>query len=75
MDLNVISTRLERLRQWHRPTYDAVMWLRSNRGRFRGVIHEPMMLVIDVANLDDAKYIENSVSNNDKKVGEREGDR
>jgi len=66
--LDVQNRRLERLRQWHRPTYDAVMWLRSNRGRFRGVIHEPMMLVIDVANLDDAKYIENSVSNNDKKA-------
>ena len=60
--------RLDRLRNWHKPSYEAVMWLRSNTDRFRGVIHEPMMLVIDVANADDARYVETHISNNDKKV-------
>ena len=66
--MRVLSFRLDRLRTWHKPTYDAVIWLRSNSGRFRGVIHEPMMLVVDVKNVEDAKYVETHISNNDKKV-------
>ena len=61
-------SRLDRLRTWHKPTYDAVLWLRSNSGRFRGVIHEPMMLVVDVKNGEEAKYVETHIGNNDKKV-------
>ena len=38
--------RLEMLRAKHRHTYDAVMWLRQNKDRFSGTIHEPIMLCV-----------------------------
>lgn len=36
----------ENLRRRFRDTYTALVWLRNNRDRFEGNVHEPMMLVV-----------------------------
>ena len=38
------NRRLEFLRNRHRETYNAVMWLRENRHKFSGPIYEPILL-------------------------------
>lgn len=38
--------RLEHLRCVHNDTYKAVVWLRENKGIFKGEIHKPMMLTV-----------------------------
>ncbi|XP_064607700.1 structural maintenance of chromosomes protein 5-like [Liolophura sinensis] len=62
---NVSNRRLELLRQCHRHTYEAVIWLRANKHRFKATIHEPMILTVNVKDASDAKYIESHVSFND----------
>lgn len=42
--------RLEQLKNYHRDTHKAVMWLRSNKDRFRDEIIEPCMLSISLKN-------------------------
>lgn len=46
---DVHNKRMENLRTKHKPTYDAVQWLRENKHRFRGEIYEPMMLLVGVS--------------------------
>lgn len=38
------NRRLEFLRNRHRETYNAVMWLRENRDKFSGPVYEPILL-------------------------------
>ncbi|ESP05608.1 hypothetical protein LOTGIDRAFT_102434, partial [Lottia gigantea] len=62
------NQRLESLRRSHRDTYEAVVWLRQNRDKFRGEICEPVLLCVNVYNPADAKYLETHISFNDMKM-------
>ena len=46
---DVGNQRLEQLRRYHKHTYDAVMWLRQNRDKFKATIHEPIILCVSAA--------------------------
>ncbi|XP_052777305.1 structural maintenance of chromosomes protein 5-like [Mya arenaria] len=65
---NIENQRLEGLRSKHRDTYTAVMWLRENKARFKGIIHEPIMLCVNMRNPEMAKYLENHISFNDMRA-------
>lgn len=41
--------------------YKAVLWLRDNRNKFSTVVHEPMLLSINVTDASYAKYLETSI--------------
>jgi len=62
------NRRLEFLRNKHRHTYDAVMWLRENQHRFSNPVHEPILLQVEMKNVKDAKFIESLISQNDLKA-------
>ncbi|XP_005089499.1 structural maintenance of chromosomes protein 5 [Aplysia californica] len=62
---DVNNRRLETLRILHQNTYDAVVWLRANKDRFKKPIHEPMIICLNVANPADAKLVETHISFND----------
>ncbi|XP_035247497.1 structural maintenance of chromosomes protein 5 isoform X2 [Anguilla anguilla] len=65
---DMMKRKEETLRGRFRDTYDALLWLRRNRQLFRGNVHEPMMLVINVKDPRHAKYIESHVPQNDLKA-------
>ena len=62
-DVNI--RKLENLRQIHQHTYDAVLWLRNNRDKFKKHIYEPMIICLNVINPADAKIVETHISLND----------
>ncbi|KAL3866036.1 hypothetical protein ACJMK2_043377 [Sinanodonta woodiana] len=62
---DVENKRLEVLRAKHKDTYDAYMWLKENQDRFKGKIHPPMMLCVNLKNPGMAKYIENHIRMDD----------
>lgn len=43
---NMMNAKEEKLRGRHRDTHEALQWLRQNRDKFDGNVHEPMMLVV-----------------------------
>ncbi|XP_051971973.1 structural maintenance of chromosomes protein 5 [Xyrauchen texanus] len=65
---DMMRIKEEKLRNRFRDTYSALMWLRKNRDRFEGNVHEPMMLVINVRDPRHAKYIESHIPFNDLKA-------
>jgi myosin heavy subunit len=65
-DIN--NQKMENLRRYERDTYNAVEWLRKNKGMFRGEVLEPFQLIINVPNTANAKYIESIISRNDRKA-------
>ncbi|XP_021007402.1 structural maintenance of chromosomes protein 5 isoform X3 [Mus caroli] len=62
---NLMNQKEDKLRQRYRDTYDAVLWLRSNRDRFKQRVCEPIMLTINMKDNKNAKYVENHISSND----------
>ncbi|KAK7126137.1 hypothetical protein R3I93_021499 [Phoxinus phoxinus] len=62
---DMMKVKEDKLRSRFRDTYTALMWLRNNRDRFEGNVHEPMMLVINVRDTRHAKYIESHIPLND----------
>uniref|UniRef100_A0A3P9BDT1 Structural maintenance of chromosomes protein 5 n=1 Tax=Maylandia zebra TaxID=106582 RepID=A0A3P9BDT1_9CICH len=62
---NMMNAKVEKLRGRHRDTHAALQWLRQNKQLFRGNVHEPMMLVINVKDHRFAKYVENHISFHD----------
>lgn len=46
---NMMKAKEEKLQGRHRDTHTALQWLRHNRHRFVGNVHEPMMLVVSLA--------------------------
>ncbi|XP_021108381.1 structural maintenance of chromosomes protein 5 isoform X3 [Heterocephalus glaber] len=62
---NLMNQKEDKLRQRYRDTYEAVLWLRSNRDRFKKRVCEPIMLMINMKDNKNAKYIENHISSND----------
>jgi hypothetical protein len=45
----VANQRLELLRRRDKDKYEAVMWLRENKSKFRHRIYEPMVLEVRIA--------------------------
>ncbi|EDM13015.1 SMC5 structural maintenance of chromosomes 5-like 1 (yeast) (predicted), isoform CRA_a [Rattus norvegicus] len=43
---NLMNQKEDKLRQRYRDTYDAVLWLRNNRDRFKQRVCEPIMLTV-----------------------------
>ncbi|KAM4876295.1 structural maintenance of chromosomes protein 5 isoform 2-T2 [Thomomys bottae] len=62
---NLMHQKEDKLRQRFRDTYDAVVWLRNNRDKFKQRVCEPIMLTINVKDNKNAKYIENHIPSND----------
>ncbi|XP_057576262.1 structural maintenance of chromosomes protein 5 isoform X4 [Hippopotamus amphibius kiboko] len=62
---SLMNQKEDKLRQRYRDTYDAVLWLRSNRNRFKQRVFEPIMLTINMKDNKNAKYIENHIPSND----------
>ncbi|XP_073873740.1 structural maintenance of chromosomes protein 5 isoform X8 [Macaca fascicularis] len=62
---NLMNQKEDKLRQRFRDTYDAVLWLRSNRDKFKQRVCEPIMLTINMKDNKNAKYIENHIPSND----------
>ncbi|XP_043259904.1 structural maintenance of chromosomes protein 5 isoform X1 [Colletes gigas] len=60
--LNIEAKRLELLRRRSIDTYKAVHWLRENQDKFSGVVHEPILLNINVKNASYAMYLENVIA-------------
>ncbi|XP_023586619.1 structural maintenance of chromosomes protein 5 isoform X2 [Trichechus manatus latirostris] len=62
---NLMNQKEDKLRQRYRDTYDAVLWLRNNREKFKQRVCEPIMLTINMKDNKNAKYIENHIPSND----------
>ncbi|XP_048662833.1 structural maintenance of chromosomes protein 5 isoform X3 [Marmota marmota marmota] len=62
---NLMNQKEDKLRQRYRDTYDAVLWLRNNRDKFKQRVCEPIMLTINMKDNKNAKYIENHIPSND----------
>ncbi|XP_040009669.1 structural maintenance of chromosomes protein 5 [Xiphias gladius] len=58
---NMMNAKERKLQGRHRDTHTALQWLRQNRHLFKGNVHEPMMLVINVRDHHFAKYVENHI--------------
>lgn len=43
---NLMNQKEDKLRQRYRDTYDAVLWLRNNRNKFKQRVCEPIMLTV-----------------------------
>lgn len=43
---NLMNQKEDKLRQRYRDTYDAVLWLRNNRDKFKHRVCEPIMLTV-----------------------------
>ncbi|CAL1606066.1 unnamed protein product [Knipowitschia caucasica] len=55
---NMMNVKEEKLRNSHRDTFAALQWLRENKQMFRGNVHGPMMLEINMKDPNYAKYVE-----------------
>lgn len=62
---NIDHQKLLAIRESNPDVYTAVNWLRENQDRFEGRVYNPMILELTVPNMQDAIYIENTVSNRD----------
>ncbi|XP_044733630.1 structural maintenance of chromosomes protein 5 [Chrysoperla carnea] len=58
---NVGRARLQLLQKLDNDAYRSVLWLRENRHLFKGNVFEPILLEINVTNLEHAEYIENII--------------
>ncbi|XP_076285291.1 structural maintenance of chromosomes 5 [Lasioglossum baleicum] len=56
--LNIEAKRLQLLRERSIDTYTAVQWLRQNSDKFSGMVHEPILLNLNVKDAVYAKYLE-----------------
>ncbi|XP_014296663.2 structural maintenance of chromosomes protein 5 [Microplitis demolitor] len=62
---DVDSKRMDVLRNISNDAYEGVKWLRSNLDKFRGKIHEPMLLTLQLDHNDHAKYVERVIAQRD----------
>lgn len=58
---SVADAKLNFLRNNFADAHTAVIWLRKNKGMFRGQIYEPMIIEMNVRSNEYAKYIENTM--------------
>ncbi|XP_060093430.1 structural maintenance of chromosomes protein 5 [Heteronotia binoei] len=62
---NMMNMKEEKLRGRYKDTYNALLWLRKNRDRFKRSVCDPMMLAINMKDQKHAKYVEHHISAND----------
>ncbi|KXJ22629.1 structural maintenance of chromosomes protein 5 [Exaiptasia diaphana] len=62
---DIKKKRLDLLRNMSRDTYNAVMWLRENKDKFKQQVYEPILLQVNMLDVNNAKYLERLISNND----------
>uniref|UniRef100_A0A4W3I3Y1 Structural maintenance of chromosomes protein 5 n=1 Tax=Callorhinchus milii TaxID=7868 RepID=A0A4W3I3Y1_CALMI len=62
---DMMNIKETRLRDRFRDTYNAILWLRENKDKFKGRIFEPIMLELNMKDSRNAKYIENHIPMND----------
>jgi len=43
---NMKKKRLEALRRRNKDCYDAILWLRANKDKFKSIVHEPLILTV-----------------------------
>ncbi|NXE26551.1 SMC5 protein, partial [Ardeotis kori] len=65
---NIMNIKEENLKGRFRDTHSALMWLRSNKDKFKKKVCEPMMLEINMKDNRHAKYVENHISANDMRA-------
>ncbi|KAF0988729.1 hypothetical protein HZS_8014, partial [Henneguya salminicola] len=67
--LQTIKDRENRVHEFIRTTdtdtYRALEWIHKNQDNFKSKFFDPLLLQIDLYNLEDAKYLENHVSRRD----------
>ncbi|XP_044302315.1 structural maintenance of chromosomes protein 5 isoform X3 [Varanus komodoensis] len=62
---NMMNMKEEKLKGRFQDTYNALLWLRQNRDRFKRSVCDPVMLSINMKDHKHAKYVENHISSND----------
>uniref|UniRef100_A0A8C8VFZ7 Structural maintenance of chromosomes protein 5 n=1 Tax=Pelusios castaneus TaxID=367368 RepID=A0A8C8VFZ7_9SAUR len=65
---NMMNLKEDKLRGRFQDTYNALLWLRENKDRFKRCVCEPMMLAINMKDNRHAKYVENHISANDMRA-------
>ncbi|XP_072260268.1 structural maintenance of chromosomes protein 5 isoform X2 [Pyxicephalus adspersus] len=65
---NLLNLKEQNLQKKFADTYNAVVWLKENKERFKKRVCFPIMLEINVKNNQHAKYVENHISVNDMKA-------
>ncbi|XP_077331082.1 structural maintenance of chromosomes protein 5 [Lithobates pipiens] len=65
---NLLNLKEQNLQKKFLDTYNAVVWLKENKDRFKKRVCLPIMLEINVKNNKFAKYVENHISVNDMKA-------
>ncbi|KAM5192219.1 structural maintenance of chromosomes protein 5 [Mantella aurantiaca] len=65
---NLLNLKEQNLQKKFLDTYNAVVWLKENKDRFKKHVCFPIMLEINVRNNTYAKYVENHISLNDMKA-------
>lgn len=62
---NIDHQKLLAIRESNPDVYTAVLWLRDNQHRFEGKIYNPILMELQIPNMQDAVYVENTVSTRD----------
>ncbi|XP_069817962.1 structural maintenance of chromosomes protein 5 [Dendropsophus ebraccatus] len=65
---NLLNLKEEKLQKRFADTYNAVLWLRENKERFKKRVCMPIMLELNMKNHQHAKYVENHISMNDMRA-------
>uniref|UniRef100_A0A8C6YIE8 Structural maintenance of chromosomes protein 5 n=1 Tax=Naja naja TaxID=35670 RepID=A0A8C6YIE8_NAJNA len=65
---NLMNIKEDKLKGRFQDTYNALMWLRKNRHRFKKSVCDPLLLSINMKDNKHAKYVENHISANDMKA-------
>ncbi|XP_075684088.1 structural maintenance of chromosomes protein 5 isoform X2 [Rhinoderma darwinii] len=65
---NLLNLKEEKLQKRFADTYNAVLWFRENKERFKKRVCLPIMLEINVKSHQHAKYVENHISMNDMRA-------
>ncbi|CAH2294106.1 structural maintenance of chromosomes 5 isoform X2 [Pelobates cultripes] len=65
---DLLNQKEERLKKRFVDTYNAVVWLKENKHRFKQNVYQPIMLEINMKDQQHAKYVENHISANDMRA-------
>ena len=58
---SVSNQRLNNLKGFQKDTYQAVLWLRENKKRFKAEVYEPIVLLVNVTDQRYSKEVESSI--------------
>ncbi|KAL5289103.1 SMC5 family protein [Megaselia abdita] len=62
---NIDHQKLLAIKDSNPDVYKAVNWLRDNQDRFEGKVYNPLILELNIPDIKNAVYVENTVSNRD----------